>query len=129
MSWQPYAALPDSTVTGTLLQWEDVGNANHAARTILAWLPPSYESQPEKRYPVVYFHDGQNVFDAATSYNISEWGADETLTELAAVGLEAIAIAIPNGDERRYHEYSPVRHPGFPPEVEGGAAAAITSTS
>ncbi|QLG10248.1 alpha/beta hydrolase [Deinococcus sp. D7000] len=120
MSWQPYAARPDSTVTGTLLQWENVGDANHAARTVLAWLPPSYDSQPEKRYPVDYFHDGQNVFDAATSYNLSEWGADETLTALAAEGLEAIAVGIPNGDERRYHEYSPVRHPGFPPEVEGG---------
>lgn len=74
MSWQPYAARPDSTVTGTLLQWENVGDANHAARTVLAWLPPSYDSQPEKRYPVDYFHDGQNVFDAATSYNLSEWG-------------------------------------------------------
>ncbi|MFC6664302.1 alpha/beta hydrolase [Deinococcus radiopugnans] len=47
-------------------------------------------------------------------------GADETLTALAAEGLEAIAVGIPNGNERRYHEYSPVRHPGFPPEVEGG---------
>ena len=120
MSWEPYAALPDSTVTGTLLQWEGVGDAKHAPRTILAWLPPSYASQPDKRYPVIYLHDGQNVFDAATSYNLSEWGADETLTELASEGLEAIAIAIPNANERRYHEYSPLRHPDFPPEVEGG---------
>lgn len=120
MSWQPYAAREGSTVTGTLLQWEGVGDARHAARTVLAWLPPSYRSQPEKRYPVVYLHDGQNVFDTATSYNLSEWGADETLTTLAAEGLEVIAIGIPNANERRYHEYSPQRHPEFPPEVEGG---------
>ncbi len=120
MSWQPYAALPESTVTGTLLQWEGVGDAHHAPRTILAWLPPSYESQPDNRYPVIYFHDGQNVFDAAISYNLSEWEADETLSNLAAEGLEAIAIAVPNANERRYHEYSPVRHPHFPPEAGGG---------
>ena len=127
MSWQPYAAQPGSTVSGTLLQWEGVGDGHHAARTLLAWLPPSYASRPDQRYPVVYLHDGQNVFDRATSHNLSEWEADETLTELAGEGLEAIAIAIPNANERRYHEYSPVRHPLFPPEVGGGGGDAYLS--
>ena len=40
--WRSYAALPDSTVTGTLLQWDGVGDADHAPRPLLAWLPPSY---------------------------------------------------------------------------------------
>ncbi len=119
MSWAPYAARPDSTVTGTLLQWEAIGDEHHAPRTILAWLPPSYSTDTERSYPVVYFHDGQNVFDEATSYS-GEWRADETLSALAAEGTEAIAIAVPNGGDRRYHEYSPARHPEFPSERGGG---------
>ncbi|WP_102126869.1 alpha/beta hydrolase [Deinococcus planocerae] len=121
MSWRPYEARPDSTVTGTLLQWEGVGDANHTPRTLLVWLPPSYDTDPDRRYPVVYFHDGQNVFDAATGYS-GEWEADETLTELVAREVEAIAVGIPNGGERRYHEYSTSRHPDFPPEEGGGGA-------
>lgn len=125
MSWQPYAARPDSTVTGTLLQWEGVRDANHAARTLLAWLPPSYAEEPERCYPVVYFHDGQNVFDAATSYS-GEWEADETLTRLAVEGLEAIAVGIPNGGERRFHEYSVVPNPELP-DLDGGGADAYVA--
>lgn len=104
--WQSYAPQPGSTVTGTLLQWAGVGDAQHAPRTLLAWLPPSYAQDTDRRYAVIYFHDGQNVFDAATSFS-GEWGADEVLTDLAGEGLEAIAIGIPNGGERRFHEYSP----------------------
>lgn len=130
MSWQPYRTRPDSTVTGTLLEWAGVGDENHAARTLLAWLPPSYTGEPGRRYPVVYFHDGQNVFDAATSFS-GEWAADETLTRLAQGGLEAIAVGIPNGGERRYHEYSAAPHPDFPEDGGGGAddyVAFLTNT-
>lgn len=124
MSWAPYAVLPDSTVTGTLLQWPGVGDAAHAHRTLLAWLPPSYAAQPERRYPVVYFHDGQNVFDEATSFS-GEWGADETLTALAEEGIEAVAIGIPNGGERRFHEYSAVKGAAVPYPGGGGADAYV----
>lgn len=125
--WQAYAALPGSTVTGTLLQWAGVGDAAHPPRTLLAWLSPSYAQFPDRRYPVIYFHDGQNVFDAATSFS-GEWGADEVLTDLAREGLEAIAVGIPNGGERRFHEYSPCPPSAealadVPPGSGGGADA------
>ena len=122
MSWQPYAAQQGSTVTGTLMQLEGVQDATHPPRTVLVWLPPSYAGS-ERRYPVVYFHDGQNVFDDATSFS-GEWHADEILTELAAEGLEAIAVAVPNGgDSRRFYEYSPV--PSHDPELpQGGGGSA-----
>ncbi|WP_216328483.1 alpha/beta hydrolase [Deinococcus aestuarii] len=125
MSWRPYEARPESTVTGTLLQWEGVGDANHAPRTLLAWLPPSYDQEPERRYPVVYFHDGQNVFDAATNPFGAEWEADETLTALAARGVEALAVGLPHGGERRFHEYSTSVNPEWPEEGGGGADASI----
>ncbi|GGL04083.1 alpha/beta hydrolase-fold protein [Deinococcus radiotolerans] len=94
--WRPYPRRADSTVTGELWQLDGVGDAQHATRPVLVWLPPSYYTDSGRRYPVVYFHDGQNVFDAATSYS-GEWGADETLTALTAQGTEAIAVGIPNG--------------------------------
>lgn len=116
-TWQPYAAQQHSTVTGTLRQLAGVQDANLPPRTVLVWLPPSYATSPQ-RYPVIYFHDGQNVFDDATSFS-GEWHADEVLTELAAEGLEAIAVGVPNGgDDRRFYEYSPL--PSADPELPLG---------
>lgn len=81
-------------------------------RQLRIYLPPSYASAPTRRYPVVYFHDGQNVFDDATSY-AGEWGADEALDALAAQGFEAIGVAIDNGGAKRMNEFNPWDHPRF----------------
>ena len=76
-------------------------------RSLRLYLPPSYAASPGKRYPVIYMHDGQNLFDAATSY-AGEWRVDETLNELARThGFEAIVVGIDNGGERRMAEMSP----------------------
>jgi predicted alpha/beta superfamily hydrolase len=76
-------------------------------RRIWVYLPPSY-GQPNKRFPVIYMHDGQNVFDKATSF-AGEWGVDETLDRLAAAGDRgAIVIAINNGERTRDEEYHPI---------------------
>ena len=79
------------------------------SRTIRLYLPPGYANAPAaKRYPVIYMHDGQNLFDAATSY-AGEWGVDETLNALAkTTGFEAIVVGIDNGGEKRMAELSPV---------------------
>lgn len=72
-------------------------------RTIRVYVPPAYASST-KRYPVLYMHDGQNLFDAATSY-AGEWGVDETLDGLAASkGLEIIVVGIDNGLDKRMTE-------------------------
>lgn len=76
---------------------------NH--RDILVYLPPSYWHS-DRRYPVIYMQDGQNLFDAYTSY-AGEWGVDKTLNVLAQEGLEAIAVGIPNMGEARIAEYTP----------------------
>ncbi len=81
-------------------------------RSVRVYLPPSYAQQAERRYPVIYFHDGQNLFDDATSY-AGEWGADELLDRLAPQGLEAIAVGIDNGGARRMTELNPWDHPRF----------------
>ena len=84
-------------------------------RHLLAYLPPSYNQDSHKRYPVLYMHDGQNLFDNATSF-VGEWGVDEVLEELAKQqGLEAIVVGIPNTGHTRLAEYSP-----FPDSQMGG---------
>ena len=82
----------------------------------MVYLPPSYLGSI-RRYPVIYMHDGQNLFDAATSF-AGEWYVDETMEELADAGIEAIVVGIPNIGERRFHEYIPFPAPDLP-DVQG----------
>ncbi len=75
-------------------------------RTVRLYLPPSYQ-QSDKAYPVIYMHDGQNLFDQVSAY-AGEWGIDETLDQLASSqGFEAIVVGIDNGGEFRMNELSP----------------------
>jgi hypothetical protein len=79
-------------------------------RTLIVWLPGSYAADKARRYPVIYMHDGQNVFDGATSFMGVEWEADETAAALAkeAPQREAIVVGIYNNGER-VAEYGPGR--------------------
>ncbi len=76
-------------------------------RDVLVYLPPGY-ARARMRYPVLYMHDGQNVFDAATSYAGVEWNIDETAERL--IGEKAIAplivVAVDNAGADRIHEYT-----------------------
>ena len=84
--------------------------ALHRTRTLRLCLPPSYGLEPQRRYPVIYMHDGQNLFDAATSY-AGEWGVDETMDQLAGdTGFEALVVGIDNGGEKRNTEMAPYDH-------------------
>jgi len=80
-------------------------------RDVLVYLPPGYRRLSRKRYPVLYLHDGQNVFDAATSFSGAEWGVDETAERLIRQKLiePLIIVAIANMGEERVHEYAPTR--------------------
>jgi predicted alpha/beta superfamily hydrolase len=83
-------------------------------RTIRIYLPPNYENN-QSRYSVLYMHDGQNLFDDATSF-VGEWKIDETLNRLYAErGLAIIVVGIDNGGDRRMNEFSPWMHPDFAP--------------
>jgi len=75
-------------------------------RDVLVWLPPQYGTEPKRRFPVLYLHDGQNVFDAATSF-AGEWRADEAATALiGAKRMEPIImVAVPNRGAERGDEY------------------------
>lgn len=107
---KPY--LPEkATVTGTLRYHRDFkSRALGNKRTLAVWLPPSYAASGSKRYPVIYMHDGQNLFDKATAFIGEEWGADEAAAALAAQApaLEAIIVGVYNTGERSA-EYTPHR--------------------
>jgi predicted alpha/beta superfamily hydrolase len=69
------------------------------------YLPLNYEKS-NKKYPVIYMHDAQNLFDAAASY-AGEWNIDETLDSLKA---KVIIIGIEHGNEKRIDELSPYKN-------------------
>ena len=76
-------------------------------RDLIVWLPPSYEKESQKRYPVLYMHDGQNVFDPATSFLGSDWRADEVADSLMkAHALQEIIIVGMNNTPDRMTEYA-----------------------
>ncbi|MBE0639170.1 MAG: T9SS type A sorting domain-containing protein [Bacteroidales bacterium] len=113
------------TLLLTILSWEDLGGPGTTAaenvvimdnaffmpqlnrtRRIWLYLPPDYETSG-KDYPVLYMHDGQNLFDLYTSF-AGEWEVDETLNSLFSNGKEVpIVVGIDNGGTYRIAEYTP----------------------
>src|SRR5919199_775617 len=94
------------TRSGTLKVVKDVYSPElHNTRDILVHLPASYEAAG-RRYPVIYMHDGQNLFDDATSF-AGAWHVDEALAALDCEDVEAIVVGIPNLGPKRIDEYSP----------------------
>lgn len=84
-------------------------------RTLILYLPPSYNENPLKRYPVLYAHDGQNLFEAATAFGGNEWRMDETTNQLIGNGLmdESIIVGIYNTGSNRIYEYTPCCDPSY----------------
>ena len=79
-------------------------------RTIRVWLPPKYDAHKAGGYPVIYFMDGQNVFDGMTSFIPNqEWRADETATAMIDAGIIApvVLVAVDNAGAKRADEYLP----------------------
>lgn len=75
-------------------------------RRVWIYLPVGYE-EGNTRYPVLYMNDGQNLFDAATSFS-GEWRVDESLDAWSYDGGRGcIVVGIDNGGEHRIDEYSP----------------------
>lgn len=77
-------------------------------KKIWVYLPKDYAASA-KKYPVIYMHDAQNLFDASTSY-VGEWNVDETLDSINA---KVIIIGIEHGGEKRIEELTPYPHPKY----------------
>ena len=77
-------------------------------RSVWVYLPPGYTAQTARRYPVLYMHDGQNLFDASTSY-AGEWRVDEACQSLILSGeiQPLIVVGVENGGAARMDEYTP----------------------
>jgi alpha-amylase len=80
-----------------------------APRQVDVWLPPGYDANPSARYPVIYMHDGQNLFDPAISYGGSSWEVDRALCHLIQAGKTkgAIVVGIWNTGLGRMYDYMP----------------------
>jgi predicted alpha/beta superfamily hydrolase len=100
------------TLTGNIQRHRDFRSKILAnRRDVLIYLPRGYSRFSRQRYPVLYLQDGQNVFDAATSFSNVEWGVDEAAQRLIRKNLiePLIIVAIANTGEERIHEYAPTR--------------------
>lgn len=118
-----------ATVTLSVLTWEDLGGGSvgggtaapnvsilstqfnipqlNRKRRIWLYLPPDYQTTA-KKYPVLYMHDGQNLFDSKTAAFGTEWKVDESLNTLHQQGdYGCIVVGIDNGGADRINEYSP----------------------
>jgi predicted alpha/beta superfamily hydrolase len=107
LTFELMAQLPIPTsgkiVRLTGLSWNKI-----ETRNVDVWLPQNYEKDSLKRFPVLYMHDGQNLFDARLSYGGKEWMVDETITLLSSKGIidECIVVGIWNSP-KRFQEYMP----------------------
>lgn len=89
-------------------------NSRHLnnTRDITVLFPEGYEKDTSVRYPVLYMHDSQNIFNGKTSYIPNqEWKVDETSRAMARAGLvqKLIIVGIPNMGIDRANEYLPTR--------------------
>ncbi|GJM17954.1 MAG: phosphonate ABC transporter ATP-binding protein [Phycisphaeraceae bacterium] len=100
-----------STITGNVTTFTLTPFLN--ARRVWVYLPPGYDDTDD-RYPVLYMHDGQNLFDSATSFS-GEWEVDETCEALIGAGeIEPIiVVGIDNGQNFRISEYTPWPDPQY----------------
>ncbi len=100
-------ALP--AAGGSLIEWQDVRSIHlERARNVTIWLPPGYGDDSSLRYPVIYAHDGQNLFVPERSFTKVDWGIDEAIVRGMSEGSiePAIVIGVWNTADRR-REYSP----------------------
>lgn len=112
--------LPSQLAAARTVRHADFPSQQVAARHVDVWLPPGYDADPTARYPVIYMHDGQNLFDGATSYGGVPWSVDAAMLRLLARGdvRPAIIVGVWNSGATRFHEYMPAKAVG-----SGGASA------
>jgi predicted alpha/beta superfamily hydrolase len=104
------AGVAESVSPASFRHHPAFASTNVAPRTVDVWLPPGYATQPHARYPVVYLHDGQNLFDGKTSTFGTAWAVDAAMLRLLAEQRvrPAILVGIWN-TPRRLEEYLPAK--------------------
>ncbi|MCY1032913.1 alpha/beta hydrolase-fold protein [Corallococcus sp. BB11-1] len=122
--WADLSTPPpvDPTLTGDVRYLRAVTptDATLKPRDVIVWLPPGYEADTQRRYPVFYLHDGQNLMDVATAF-AGEWNVDETAQALVQAGeVEPLILVGIYNTSDRIAEYTPVP---FPPEYPDAGRA------
>ncbi len=99
--------LFDGVASGCLTDRREIGG-----RTVRIFLPPGYDENTEKRYPMLYVLDGANVFLPEEAFSGEDWALDETLDQLDALNLvdKLIVVAVYSVPEEREFEYT---KPGY----------------
>jgi predicted alpha/beta superfamily hydrolase len=90
-------------------------------RDLIVYLPPGYQEQAQRRFPVLFLHDGQNLFDGATSFIPGmDWHVGQTADYCIQAGLvePLVIVGIYNAGKQRLGEYTPTRVP----KLGGGRA-------
>ena len=111
-SWKDLYGQPlQNSVVGNLDILADFNMPQYGEevfRTIRVWTPESYDPSGTITYPVIYMHDGQNLFDSSTSF-AGEWSVDETIMQLIDEGYfdGVIVVGIDNAGANRLDEYTP----------------------
>ncbi len=100
---------PSGQVTGELRYHRGLHPTGLATRDVVVWLPPGYAAGSKRRYPVLYMHDGQNIFDPKTSSFGKDWQVDEACDSMVRAGRipPMIVVGIYNHGPDRRAEYSP----------------------
>lgn len=103
MSQTPLPAV----FSGKIMRIENFSSKFVSPRNIDIWLPKGYNNQ--KKYAVLYMHDGQMLFDSTITWNKQDWQADEVATKLMNLGntKEFIIVGIWNGGATRHADYFP----------------------
>lgn len=92
---------------GTFVTLDAFPSRHVAARKVMVWLPPGYDAD-SRRYPVLYMHDGQNLFDPHTAMGGQAWEVHKVLASLIASGAARPAIIVGIWSNRdRAREYGP----------------------
>lgn len=101
------SAQQSNVSAGTIKHFEAFPSKFVAARNVDVWLPEGYSA--EKKYAVLYMHDGQMLFDSTNNWNHQEWGVDETITKLTNGKKirNVLVVAIWNIPALRFAEYFP----------------------
>lgn len=102
--------LTGGTLTGRFVRHQVESKNLGAERGVTVRLPDNYDPE-HKSYPVVYMHDGQNLFDKRTGFNNQEWHVDEIVSLLGHTGEmpEVVVVAVDNAD--RFADYTHVKDP------------------
>jgi predicted alpha/beta superfamily hydrolase len=111
------AQIPKVT-SGTINRVDSFKSKFVTARNIDVWLPDGYS--PQKKYAVLYMHDGQMLFDAENTWNHTAWEVDEVVGKSIADQKirDVIVVGIWNGGETRHADYFPQKPFSYLTKVE-----------